>query len=394
MRHIVSAGIALLAALALAASALPWASAQSFEVEPPAEQPALFVSHAAAWETVGEYREGMIRVTDGARWGYADTSGALAVSPQFEEAGEFDLGAALVKQNGKTGLLRWDGEFLLEPKYDELTGLGCGVYLARRGEMWDLLSVTPFTTERGPSRELYSDQTSAVLTGQQLFLRGADGTVTALFLSAIPQLLESRRVPGWQFPLSAARQASFRDVAGKDWYDRWVDLAYNVGLMEGGGDGLFEPERALTVAETLHLAACLESRARRDDFHLQNSSGPLWYSSSVAYCEACGVIDPGQYAQADYDRPITRSEMAQIFASTTPVRSLGYVNSPDRVRVSIPDVAAVHPAAHAVYALYAKGILTGTDGTLAFHPQDSLTRAEAAAIVARIARPEQRARLW
>ena len=110
----------------------------------------------------------------------------------------YDLGAALVKQNGKTGLLRWDGEFLLEPKYDELTGLGCGVYLARRGEMWDLLSVTPFTTERGPSRELYSDQTSAVLTGQQLFLRGADGTVTALFLSAIPQLLESRRVPGWR----------------------------------------------------------------------------------------------------------------------------------------------------------------------------------------------------
>ena len=179
-------------------------------------------------------------------------------------------------------------------------------------------------------------------------------------------------------------------MSGRDWYDRWVNLAYSVGLMEGTGSGRFEPTRTLTVAEALRLAACLESRALRDDFHLQRVSGPLWYSSSVAYCEASGVISPGEFTQADFDRPVTRSEMARIVSATTPVRSMESCNSLTQVRAAIPDVSPSDYAAEAIYALYAKGILQGTDGSMTFRPADSLTRAEAAAIVSRIARPEQR----
>lgn len=390
MKHLLNRGAVLLTALALVLSASPCALARS----PADEEPALYVSRAVAWNQVGAYSEGMIRVTNGALWGYADAGGRIAILPQFDAAEDFFLGTALVKKDGKTGLLRWDGTFLLEPDYDELTDVGCGVYLGRRGGVWDLLSITPVSTDEGVFHALYSDQISAVLfsgTGmQQLLLRDQDGTVKRIFVHSLPQLLESRKAPGWQFPLSASRQASFRDVSGSDWYDRWVNLAYNVGLMEGDGSGLFEPERTLTVAEALRLAACLESRARQDDFHLQSVSGPQWYSSSIAYCEASGVIFPGEYGQADYDRPITRSEVARIFSATTPVRSMGYLNSLSQVRTSVPDVNEGDYAADAIYGLYAKGILTGTDSTLSFHPEDSLTRAEAAAIVSRIARPEQR----
>lgn len=394
MKHFLNRGAVLLTALALVLAASPGALAQS----PADEESALFVSRASVWNPVGEYSEGMIRVTDGTLWGYAGASGTLVIPLQFDEAEEFYLGTALVKKNGKTGVLRWDGAFLLEPEYDELTGLGYGVYLGRRGSVWDLLSITPFSTAEGASRELYSDQTSAVLSSgtavQQLLLRGQDGTATRILISSLPQLLESRKVSGWQFPLSASRQASFRDVSGSDWYDRWVNLAYNVGLMEGTGGGLFEPARTLTVAEALRLAACMESRARRDDFHLQSVSGPLWYSSSVAYCEASGVISPGEFGQADFSRPITRSEMARVFSATTPVRSMESLNSLTRVRNSVPDVNEGDFAADAIYGLYAKGVLTGTDSALSFHPGDNLTRAEAAAIVSRIARPEQRVTLW
>ncbi|MGM9607365.1 MAG: S-layer homology domain-containing protein [Oscillospiraceae bacterium] len=394
MKHLLNRGAVLLTALALLLSASPGALAQS----PAGEEPALFVSRASVWNPVGEYSEGMIRVTDGTLWGYADVSGTLVIPLQFDAAEDFYLGTALVKKNGMTGVLHWNGTFLLEPKYDELTGLGYGVYLGRRGSVWDLLSITPFSTAEGASQELYSDQASAVLSSgtavQQLLLRSQDGTATRILISSLSQLLESRKVPGWQFPLSANRQASFRDVSGSDWYDRWVNLAYNVGLMEGTGGGMFEPARALTVAEALRLAACMESRARRDDFHLQSVSGSLWYSSSVAYCEACGVISPGEFGQADFSRPITRAEMARVFSATTPVRSMGYLNSLSRVRSSVPDVKEGDFAADAIYGLYAKGILTGTDSALSFHPGDNLTRAEAAAIASRIARPEQRVPLW
>lgn len=225
---------------------------------------------------------------------------------------------------------------------------------------------------------------------RQLVLRDETGRMTYIPINSLPQLLESRKAPGWQFPLSPSRRAAFQDVSGTDWFDIWVDIAYNTGLMVGAGDGKFEPLRTLTVAETLRLAACLESRARRDDFHLQTVSGPQWYSSSVAYCEASGIIAPGEFNQGDPSRPVTRAEMARIFSATTPVRSMEYRNSLAQVQSKIPDVSQGDFAADAIYGLYAKGILNGTDSALTFRPDDSLTRAEAAAIVSRIARPEQR----
>ena len=391
MKRILSRGAALLTALVLALSAVPWASARSVESEPYAE-----TRSARGWRQVGEYREGLVRVTNGVFWGYADAAGGLAIPLRYDAAEEFSLGSALVTQNGKTGLMNRNGAFLLAPEYDELTDMGYGVYLGRRGDVWDLLSITPVSTAGGRSHLLYAGQTAATLyegTVRQLALRDADGTVTYIPISTLPQLLESRKAPGWQFPLSPSRRAAFQDVSGADWYDVWVDIAYNTGLMVGAGDGKFEPLRTLTVAETLRLAACLESRARRDDFHLQTVSGPLWYSSSVAYCEASGIIAPGEFGQDDLSRPITRAEMARIFSATTPVRSMEYRNSLAQVQSKIPDVNKGDFAADAIFGLYAKGILNGTDSALTFRPGDSLTRAEAAAIVSRIARPEQRVTL-
>lgn len=396
MKHSFFRTAAVLTALALALSAAPYVSAQDAGgAERPS--PELFVRSAPAWRQTGGYSEGLARVTDGALWGYADAGGSLVIPLRFDAEEEFALGSALVTENGKLGLLNRDGAFLLEPEYDELTDVGYGVYLGKRGSVWDLLSITPLFSAEGATHLLYADQAFAGLFSgatQQLVLRDQSGAVTRIPVNSLPQLLESRRAPGWQFPLSPSRQAAFRDVSGSDWFDVWVNLAYSTGLMVGTGGGKFEPLRALTVAETLRLAACLESRALQDDFHMQSVRGSLWYSSSVAYCEASGIISPGQFGTADYSRPITRAEMACVFAATTPVRSMKNRNSLTRVQRAIPDVNNGDFAADAIWGLYAKGVLNGTDSSLTFRPDESLTRAEAAAIVSRIARPEQRITLW
>lgn len=395
LKHSYTRCAALLTAAALLAAGLPAALAQSGEVMSAAAD--LAVPEEPVLTTVGVYCEGRIRVTDGTLWGYAGVDGSVVIQPQFEQVEDFHLGAARVTRNGKVGLLRWDGTFILNPQYDELTTVDYGVYLGRRGSVWDVLSIAALTTAGGTTHQLYADLTSAVLytgTAARLVLRDQSGTVTTILVSALPQLLESRKVPGWQFPLSNSRRTVFRDVAEDDWFSRWVDLAYSVGMMEGTGGGKFEPLRSLTVAEALRLAACMESRARQDDFHLQSVSSPVWYTSSVVYCEASGIIESGEFSQKDYDRPITRAEMARIFAGATPVRSIRNINDPDHIRTSVPDVAADDPGAESVYSLYAKGILNGVDSTHAFHPDSPLTRAEAAAIVARIARPEQRIAFW
>lgn len=375
----------------------PVASEEAAEGEEPAvpEEPEVA---EPVWEPVGECSEGMIRITDGTIWGYAGTDGSILIEPQFDAAEEFYLGIAQVTREGKAGLLRWDGTFLLEPEYDQLTGVGFGVYLGKRGDSWELLSVTAIPTEAGATHQLRSDLASATVfegtTVQQIILQDRNGDSSWIPVNTLPQVLQDYRAPGWQFPLSTSRQTVFSDVAEDTWYARWVKIAYNVGMMKGAGDGTFEPMRTLTVAETLHLAACLESRAIQDDFHLRSNSGATWYSSSVVYCEASGIIKPGAFGPEDYGRPVTRAEMAEILGATTAVRGMEQINNINRVERAIPDVSWNDPGADAIHKMYAKGILNGTDGKLSFCPEKPLTRAEAAAIISRIARPEQRLTLW
>ena len=361
------------------------------EEEVPAEEPPV-EEEPPVLIPVGGFSEGMIRVTDGVRWGYASAGGTLLIPVQFDSAENFELGVAKVTVDGKVGLLHWNGELLFAPEYDELSKVGYGIYLGRRGELWDLLCTTA-----EPSRVLYSDLIEANVSdgvNGQLFFREGDGKVTRVLVRNLPQWMQGLKVDGWQFPLVPNKVASFVDVSGQDWFDRWVDLAYCIGMMEGTGGNRFEPMKELTVAETLRLAACLESRALQDDFHLQAVSGAQWYRSSVTYCETVGIIGYNEFANEDFNRPVTRAEMARIFSRTTAVRGMEQINDMSLVRTSVPDVQEGDYAAEAIYGMYAKGIFNGKDLTYAFHPGENLTRAEAATMVARIARPEHRVILW
>ena len=360
------------------------------ETEPPVEEEPVLTQ-------VGPFSEGMIRVTDGVSWGYASPGGAVLIPVQFDAAENFELGVARVTLEGKVGLLHWNGTFLFQPEYDELNEVGYGLYLGRRGQVWDLLSTAEVSGAEGNAHCLYSGLRTARVTeglNGQLILQEQGGRTTRVLLRNLPQWLKTKKVSGWQFPLYTSERASFVDVNEAYWYDRWVNLAYSIGMMEGVGAGKFAPKKELTVAETLRLAACLESRAIQDDFHLQSVGGALWYSSSVTYCEAVGIISYGEYGKEDFNRPITRAEMARIFSRTTAVRSMENINDLERVRNSIPDVKTGDYAAEAIYGLFAKGVFTGKDSICSFYPDEYLTRAEAATMVVRIARPEHRITLW
>ena len=418
MKRFIRSGLTLTVMLVLLAGMLPVALAQQAEAEmntqevmenevlaaaPNAVEGAEVPDGASAEEgqpeeepvltQIGAFSEGMIRVTDGTRWGYASPYGAILIPVQFDAAEDFELGAARVKVDGKVGLLHWDGTYLFEPAYDELIKVGCGLYLGRSGSMWDVLSMSNISAEGGATHVLYSGLMAARIsagTNGQLILQEASGDTTRVYLRNLPNWLKSKKVGGWQFPLYTDGRAYFTDVFGQDWYDRWVNLAYSTGMMEGTGEGKFAPEKELSVAETLRLAACLESRVIQDDFHLQSVSGAQWYSSSVTYCEAVGIISYGEYEKDNLNRPVTRAEMARILGKTTAVRSMEHINDLTRVRSCVPDVKTGDYAAEAIFDMFAKGIFNGKDNLCSFHPDENLTRAEAAAVIARIARPEHR----
>lgn len=348
--------------------------------------------------TVHGYSEGLAQAEEEGKWGFANGSGEIVIPLQYRSVVSFSLGMAAVNLDGRLGVIRPDGRYLIQPEYDTLMPIGYGLYIAQRGEGWGVVSILPFQNEEDKrTQEVYPLTyagaelgTSGGLDALVLTAEGGGKTVVPLF--QLPGMLTRMGVGGSQFPLTRGRRPSFRDVKGRDWYSLWVDIAYNTGIMTGTGENLFEPDREVTVAEALQMAANMDSRYLGDDFHTTTHRSEPWYGEAVNYCLASGILSEGQFE--DYGRQITRRELAQVFASTELARSLRSRNSLVRVIAAVRDVKPGEPGADAVYGLYSKGILTGVDEELSFRPDSAVTRAEAAALAARLARPEQRVDLF
>ena len=353
---------------------------------------------ALAWKRTGEYREGLALASDGERYGYVNVAGSLVIPLRFTAAGDFDLGVALVTENGKQGLLRQDGTFLLQPVYDSLESIGYGLYIGRQGDAWKLLSATPVPEDSRESgvtdtHQIYADAASIAVetgeSGRELVLRWAGGgEETRIALTSLPRLLQEKGVPGWAFPLRPGRRARFNDVSERDWFDIWVDIAYNTGLMEGRSAGYFRPYGNLKVSEALKLVAIMDAQAAGRSIPAPRSGQP-WYDGYLRYCEQQGIFQASELGES-YERAITRAELALLISRTELFYTSEDINDRDWIERSIPDVGSGDFAASAIFGLYAKGIITGSDSRLTFRPDAVITRAEVAAIVARMVRPEQR----
>jgi len=348
--------------------------------------------------TVWGYQEGYAQAERGGLWGFAGPSGEIVIQPIYRSVVSFTLGLAMVNLNGKLGVIRPDGKYLIQPEYDTLWPVDCGLYIAQKGINWGVVSILPATGADGQTTQEiypleYASVTREVSGGvDALVLTGKEGAKTVVPLYRLPAILSEMGVPGYQFPLTRGKLPSFSDVSPRAWYSLWVDIAYNTGLMSGTGGGDFLPDKPLTVAECLQMAANMDSRYRGDNFHTTTHGGTPWYQAAVDYCLACSIISPGQFE--DYQREVTRREMALIFGATALARSLPNRNSLARIAASVRDVSPLESGSALIYSLYAKGILTGVDNDLSFRPDAPLTRAEAAALAARLARPEQRVDLF
>ncbi len=171
----------------------------------------------------------------------------------------------------------------------------------------------------------------------------------------------------------------FSDVSENHWYRDGIARSYELGLVQGMGDGSFGVKSKFNVAAALALAARMH--ATYTGAENKFTQGTPWYQVYVDYDVRAGIISKGQFG--DCSRPATRAEMAEIFSDALPDAALQRINSvPDG---AIPDVPMSAPYAGAVYRLYRAGILTGDVGTGAFRPDADISRAEAVCLAARVA---------
>lgn len=177
-------------------------------------------------------------------------------------------------------------------------------------------------------------------------------------------------------------EGQFSDVSMNEWYYGDVAEAYELGFMNGVGDGQFSPEGTMTVAEAITLASRVSAIYHGESISTVDTGE--WYTSYVQYAQNRGLIQKEQFDS--YERPVKRYEMAELFYASVPEDYLTAVNAVE----DIPDVAGTASYRTALLTLYQAGVVMGNDAYGSFLPMRELTRAEAAAIIGRVARPEKR----
>ena len=186
------------------------------------------------------------------------------------------------------------------------------------------------------------------------------------------------------FSRSRTYHGDFSDISLSAWYYQGVRGAFEYGLMDGKGSGVFDPSGALTIAETIKIAANLHKCYHTGSMDF--APGTPWYAPYVGYALENGII-AGAYR--NIDAAASRSDFASIIAGAVPDEALTPIN-----RIAdgaIPDVFESYSYGQAVYKLYRAGVLTGSDSDGTFFPGRTLTRAEAASIVMRVVDADKRA---
>lgn len=180
----------------------------------------------------------------------------------------------------------------------------------------------------------------------------------------------------------------FKDIDSSDWYYSYAKSAYELGLMNGS-DGKFDADGNITIAQTITIASRMHSLYYKNGYDFSVSAGEEWYQPYVDYASDNGIISD-KYKNANMNANAARLEFAEILSKSLPDKALAEIN--EAPSGTFPDVSSVSDAGKAVYQLYKAGILTGsTDGK--FHPVDSISRAEAAAVITRMADSSQRVKI-
>lgn len=169
---------------------------------------------------------------------------------------------------------------------------------------------------------------------------------------------------------------TFSDVKSTDWFKTYVEKAATAGLINGTGNGKYEPQANLELAQAMVLAYQIDSKATGRT--LPQASG-AWYMPYYQYCLDNGIITASQVSQSDLTRKASRFEMVAILDKAVPADNL----KPVKTVTSIPDLTEGAPYGATVYKWYRAGILSG-DSEGRFNGGSDISRAEMAVILCQL----------
>ena len=168
----------------------------------------------------------------------------------------------------------------------------------------------------------------------------------------------------------------FADIS-VHWAKEYIIECHNNELVNGYDDNTFRPDNTLTRAELTALLTNLLKLEAVEFPEFSDVSTSSWYYDSISKAYAAKIITGyGEIFKPESD--VSRQDMAVMI-----LRCFDYLNLELAGEKIFEDSGLVAEyAKHSVAALGANGIITGDNNI--YRPNDSLTRAEAAAIICRV----------
>ncbi|MGM9524109.1 MAG: leucine-rich repeat protein [Faecousia sp.] len=172
----------------------------------------------------------------------------------------------------------------------------------------------------------------------------------------------------------------FADVPKNAWYVGAVEYAVRNGLMNGVGDGQFDPEGSMTRAMLVTVLWRFEGEPEAGENPFSDVPNGQWYTDAVAWAAANGVVNGVGNNRFDPEGKITREQMATILYRYAEKKG---IDTSKRAELgAFPDAKQVSAyAKDTMQWAVAEKIINGSDGKLL--PQGDATRAQVATILMR-----------
>ena len=170
-----------------------------------------------------------------------------------------------------------------------------------------------------------------------------------------------------------------KDVTEKDWFYDAVNYASAHGLMDGVSNKLFAPIEPMTRAMLVTvLWRYEECPVAKPSSFADLTDG--WYKAAVAWAAENGIVNGVGDGRFDPNGNVTREQMAAILYRYAEKKGIDMSKHGDLS--GFPDRGKVSAwAADAIAWAVGTGLITGSDGKLV--PQGNATRAQVATILMR-----------
>ena len=185
-------------------------------------------------------------------------------------------------------------------------------------------------------------------------------------------------------PVDPTPEATFTDVSETAWYKNSVDYAVEHGLMNGTGSNTFEPESTMTRAMLVTVLWRYANAPKPGANPFTDVPNGKWYTDAVAWAAENGVVNGVGDGKFEPDGSVTREQMATILYRYA--QKVGIDTSKHTELSAFPDANRVSAYARApMQWIVAEGVIGGSreNGQDWLNPQGNATRAEVATILMR-----------